>query len=255
MTTTLFDLTGRRALVTGSSRGIGYAIATGLADAGASLVLNSRNPDDLEKARASLVKRGATVDTRAFNVSDPDATERAIAEIEGEIGAIDILVNNAGVQRRAPLLEQTPETWRTVMATDLDAVYFVGVAVARRMIERGHGKIINICSLTSEVGRASIAPYTTAKGAVKMLTKSMCAEWASLGIQANGIGPGYFKTELNRALFENPEFDAWVTNRTPARRWGDVAELQGAAVFLASDASSFVNGQVIYVDGGLLSVM
>jgi gluconate 5-dehydrogenase len=253
--TPLFDLTGRIALVTGSSRGIGYAIAEGLVEAGAEVVLNARSKDQLEDARKKLGASGAKVSAVAFDVSDPDAVEDAIARIEHDIGAIDILFNNAGIQRRQPLTEFTPEHGRQIMAINLYSVIFVGQAVAKRMIARGRGKIVNTCSLTSEVGRPTIAPYTTSKGAVKMLTKGMCGEWAKHGIQVNGIGPGYFKTELNKALVNDPAFDEWVRKRTPAGRWGEVGELKGVALFLASDASSFVNGQVIYVDGGLLSVM
>ncbi len=255
MATNLFDLTGRIALITGSSKGIGYAIAEALADAGAEVVLNARNGKELEEARARLAVGGRKVHAAPFDVSDQRAVADAVDRIERDIGPIAILFNNAGIQRRGPLIDVKPDTWRELMATNLDAVFFVGQAVARKMIPRGRGKIVNTCSLTSEVGRATIAAYTTAKGAVKMLTKSMCVEWARHGIQANGIGPGYFKTELNRALFEDEAFTDWVTKRTPAGRWGDVAELKGVALFLASDASSFVNGQVIYVDGGLLASM
>ena len=251
MSTRLFDLSGRRALVTGAGQGIGFALAQGLAAAGASLVLNGRNRAKLEAAAARIP--GAT--TVVFDVTDPEAVETAIAEIEATAGPIDILVNNAGIQHRAPLEDFPIDAWREMMATNLDAVFFVGQAVAKRMIPRGRGKIINICSLMSEVGRQTIAPYTAAKGAVRQLTKGMCADWARHGLQINGIGPGYFKTPLNKALFEAPDFTAWVEKRTPAGRWGDVEELQGACIFLASDASSFVNGQVIYVDGGMLAVL
>jgi gluconate 5-dehydrogenase len=253
MSRSLFDLTGRVALVTGSSKGIGLAIAEGLAGAGAEVVLNARNAAELEAARVRLVAGGAKAHALAFDVTDRAAVEAAIEKIERDIGPIGILFNNAGIQRRAPLAEYDPGTWREVMAANLDSVFYVGQAVAKRMLPRGRGKIVNTCSLMSEVARPSIAPYTASKGAVKMLTKAMCVEWAPFGIQVNGIGPGYFRTELNKALTENPEFDAWVKKRTPAGRWGEVDELQGAALFLASDASSFVNGQVIYVDGGLLS--
>jgi gluconate 5-dehydrogenase len=255
MPNALFDLSGRLALVSGSSRGIGFAIAKGLAEAGASLVLNARSTAELDKARKRLAADGHTVHASAFDVTDPAAIETAVAAIERDIGPIDILFNNAGIQRRRPLVEMPPEVWREVMAVNIDSVFYLGQAVAKRMVPRGRGKIVNTCSLTSEIARPTIAPYTAAKGAVKMLTKSMCAELAPYGIQANGIGPGYFKTELNVALFTNPEFDEWVRKRTPAGRWGEVEELVGAAVFLASDASNFVNGQVIYVDGGVLSVM
>ena len=255
MSRSLFDLTGRVALVTGSSKGIGLAIAEGLAGAGAEVVLNARNAAELEAARVRLAAGGARAHALAFDVTDRAAVEAAVEKIERDIGPIGILFNNAGIQRRAPLVEYDPGTWRELMAANLDSVFHVGQAVAKRMLPRGRGKIVNTCSLMSEVARPSIAPYTASKGAVKMLTKAMCVEWAPFGIQVNGIGPGYFRTELNKALVENPEFDAWVKKRTPAGRWGEVDELQGVALFLASDASSFVNGQVIYVDGGLLSAI
>jgi gluconate 5-dehydrogenase len=247
----LFDLTGRRALVTGSSKGIGYALAEGLAEAGAEIVLNARNSGELDQARDRLAEAGHTVHASAFDVSDPTAVESAVATIERDIGPIDILFNNAGIQHRQPLAEFSLNDWRRLMSIDLDAVFIVGQAVAKRMLTRGRGKIVNTCSVNSELARASIAPYTAAKGAVKMLTKAMCVEWANQGLNINGIGPGYFKTELNRALFTNPEFDSFVRKRTPAGRWGEVAELKGVAVFLASDASSYVNGHILYVDGGM----
>ncbi len=251
----LFDLGGKVALVTGSSRGIGFAIADALADAGAQVVINSRNPESLEAARAALLTKGYTVHALPFDVTDSAAVADGIAQIESEIGPIDIAVNNAGIQRRSPFTEITDELWRDVMETNLNAVFFVGREVSKRMVSRKAGKIINICSLASEVGRPSIVPYTTAKGAVRMLTKGMCCELAGHDIQVNGIGPGYFRTELNTDLFENKQFNDWVCARTPAGRWGELDELKGVAVFLASDASSYMNGQVIYVDGGLLSGM
>ncbi len=250
-----FDLSGRIAFITGSSKGIGFAIAEGLAESGAHVVLNGRNAEANEAARAKLQAAGYTADVTTFDVTDATAVGEAIERVERDIGPIDILVNNAGIQRRNPIIDVPAETWREVMAINLDAVFFVGQAVARRMIPRGRGKIINICSLMSELGRNTIAPYTAAKGGVKMLTKAMCTEWAVHGIQANGIGPGYIATDMNRALMDNPEFDAWVKKRTPAARWGDIDDLKGAAIFLASDASRFVNGQIIYVDGGLLSTV
>ncbi len=251
MSTRLFDLTGRRALVTGSGSGIGLALARGLAAAGAAVVLNGRDRAKLAAVLADIPRATAQV----FDVTDTAAVAAGIARIEADAGPIDILVNNAGIQRRAPLDEMPTETWREVMATNLDAVFYVGKEVARRMIPRRRGKIINICSLTSEVARPTIAPYAAAKGAVRMLTRGMCADWARHGLQINGIGPGYFKTEMNTALIQNPEFNAWVEKRTPAGRWGEVEELQGVCIFLASDASSYVNGQVIYVDGGTLAVL
>jgi gluconate 5-dehydrogenase len=250
MSARLFDLTGRRALVTGSGSGIGLALAKGLAASGAKVVLNGRDAAKLEAAKADIP--GATA--HVFDVTDTKAVAAGIERIEAEEGPIDILVNNAGIQRRAPLDEISEETWREVMATNLDAVFFVGKEVAKRMIPRRQGKIINICSLTSDVARPTITPYATAKGGVRMMTKGMCADWAKHGLQINGIGPGYFKTPMNKALIENQEFNAWVEKRTPAGRWGEVEELQGVCIFLASDASSFVNGQIFYVDGGLLAV-
>jgi gluconate 5-dehydrogenase len=251
----LFDLTGRLALVTGSSKGIGLAFAEALAEAGAAVVLNARNAEELEATRARLAEAGHTVHAFAFDVTDSAAVMANVARIESEVGPIDILFNNAGMQYRAPLEDFPEEAWRRIMATNLDSVFYVGQAVARQMIPRGRGRIVNTCSVGSEIARVTIAPYTTSKGAVKMLTKAMCVDWAKHGLQVNGIGPGYFKTTLNRALYENPEFDAWVKQRTPAGRWGTLDELKGVAVFLASDAASFVNGQVIYVDGGLVSAL
>ncbi len=253
----LFDLTGRLALVTGASQGLGLAIARGLAEAGARVVLNGRDRGRLAAAAGVLGPSAVSSHDGlgAFDVTDPGAVEEGVARIESEVGAIDILVNNAGIQRRMPLEAFPVETWREVMRANLDSVFFVGQAVARRMIPRARGKIINIASLQSEVGRPTIAPYTASKGAVKMLTRGMCADWARHGLQINAIGPGYFETELNRPLRDDPAFDAWLRSRTPAGRWGRVEELSGAAVFLASRASDFVNGQVIYVDGGVLSVL
>ncbi|WP_018183805.1 SDR family oxidoreductase [Kaistia granuli] len=247
----LFDLSGRLALVTGASKGIGFAVADALASAGARIVLNGRDEARLETARAALAGRGYDVATAAFDVTDPDAVTAGIETIETEIGPIDILVNNAGMQHRTPLQDFPLEAWRKITATNIDSVYLVGQAVGRRMIPRGRGKIINIGSVQSEMARPGIAPYTATKGAVKMLTKGMATDWARYGIQVNGIGPGYFKTELNAALVADETFSAWLSNRTPAGRWGNVQELAGAAIFLASDASSFVNGHILYVDGGI----
>jgi gluconate 5-dehydrogenase len=252
---TLFDLAGKRALVTGSGQGIGLALARALAGAGAAVVLNGRDPSKLDRAADAMREGGLTVDTAPFDVTDPAAVTAGVEKIESTLGPIDILVNNAGIQRRGPLEDVTHETWREVMTTNLDAVFYVGQAVARRMIPRKAGKIINVCSVQSELGRASISPYAATKGAVKMLTKAMCAEWARHGLQINGLGPGYFGTELTKVLVDDPEFSAWLCNRTPAGRWGRVEELGGATIFLASAASDFVNGQVIYVDGGLTSVV
>ncbi len=251
----IFDLTGKRALITGSSQGIGYALAKGLASAGSKLVLNGRNEERLARAAEALRAEGAKVDTAAFDVTDYDAVTAGIDRTEAEIGAIDILINNAGMQFRTPLEEFPREKWRELVSTNIDSAFYVGQAVARHMIKRGRGKIINICSVQSELARPGIAPYTATKGAMKMLTKGMCTDWAGYGLQINAIGPGYFKTELNKALVENTEFTAWLENRTPAGRWGNVEELTGAAIFLASDASSFVNGHILYVDGGITATL
>ena len=247
----LFDLSGRLALITGSSKGIGLALAGALGAAGATLVLNARDAARLAAARAELQGRGLKVHAVPFDVTDADAVQAGVAAIEADIGAIDILVNNAGMQHRSPFAEFPVDAWRKLTATNLDSVFYVGRAVAQRMIERRRGKIINICSVQSELGRPGIAPYAATKGAVKMLTKGMAIDLGRHGIQVNGLGPGYFKTELNQALVADAAFSTWLTGRTPAGRWGEVDELGGAAIFLASDASSFVSGHILYVDGGI----
>jgi len=247
----LFDLTGRRALVTGSSKGIGLALAGALASAGARVVLNARDAGRLEAARQALAGRGFQADVAAFDVTDADAVEAGVARIEASVGPIDILVNNAGMQHRGPFTEFPLDAWRHLMATNVDSVFLVGRAVAKRMVSRREGKIINVCSVQSELARPGIAPYTATKGAVKMLTKGMAVDLGPHGIQVNGLGPGYFKTELTAALVADEAFTAWLSKRTPAGRWGDVEELAGAAIFLASKASSFVNGHILYVDGGI----
>ena len=256
MATKLFDLEGRIALVTGSSRGIGLALARGLAEAGAGVVLNSRSAAALNEAETVLADAGITrIWKAAFDVTDPAAVGAAVNRIESEIGPIDILVNNAGLQKRAPLEEFAYPDWKRIIETNVDAPFLLAQAVARHMIPRRRGKIINICSVTSELGRATITPYAASKGAIKMLTKGMCAEWARYGINVNGIGPGWFKTELNRALVESESFHAWLTQRAPMGRWGELEELAGAAIFLASDAASYVNGHILYVDGGVTAVV
>jgi gluconate 5-dehydrogenase len=251
MSLKLFDLSGRIALVTGSSQGIGLAIATGLARAGAHVVLNGRRQEALDKAAGALTAEGLAVSSRSFDVCDPRAVEAAVDAIERETGPIDILINNAGKQHRAPAAEFPDEAWHDLVRTNLDSVFFVARSVGRRMIPRGRGKIVNIGSVQSELGRPSIVPYTATKGAVKMMTRGLAAEWARHGIQVNAIGPGYFVTPLNQALVDNPDFSSWLCQRTPAGRWGDVEELVGAAIFLSSDASNFVNGHLLMVDGGL----
>ncbi len=251
MSLDLFKLTGRRALITGSSGGIGLALAEGLAKAGASVVLNGRDAGRVAAAAGPLKAQGLDVAEMAFDVTDSKAVEAAVARIEAEIGPIDILINNAGIQRRMTLEDFPDETWSELMRTNLDSVFYVAKAVAKRMIPRKKGSMINICSVQSELGRPTIAPYTASKGAVKMLTKGMAIDWGRHGIRVNGLGPGYFATELNKALVADEKFSGWLCDRTPLGRWGQVDELVGAAVFLASDASSFVSGHVLYVDGGV----
>jgi gluconate 5-dehydrogenase len=244
-------LAGRRALITGSSQGIGLALAKGLATQGASVVLNGRTADRLADAVAVLAEAGHDAETAIFDVTDAVSVQAGIAGIERDLGPIDILVNNAGMQFRTPLEDFPHDKWRQLFETNVSSVFYVGQAVAKFMIARGRGKIINVASVQSELARPGIAPYTATKGAVKNLTRGMCTDWAQHGIQVNAIAPGYFKTPLNQALVDNPDFSAWLEKRTPARRWGNVEELVGAAVFLASDASSFVNGHTLYVDGGI----
>jgi gluconate 5-dehydrogenase len=250
-----FDLSGKTALVTGSSQGIGLAIAEGLGEAGAHIIINGRDADKLAAARAQLAGKGLRVSVAAFDVTNEAAVTAGIQRIEQDIGPLDILVNNAGMQFRTTLEDFPLEKWRELMRVNVESAFIVGKAVAKGMIARKQGKIINISSVQSELGRATIAPYTATKGAIKMLTKGMCADWAKHGVQVNAIGPGYFKTPLNQALVDNPEFSTWLEKRTPAGRWGTTDELIGAAIFLASPASSFVNGHILYVDGGITSVL
>lgn len=255
MNSSLFDLTNKCALITGSSRGIGWHLAKGLADAGATVIINGKNPETVENTTAALKGSGLNAHPQAFDVTATRAIESAIEKIENNIGPIDILINNAGIQRRVPLLECDDETWQEVLDTNLSSAFKVARAVAARMVPRGQGKIINTCSIMSELGRSTIAPYTASKGGLKMLTKAMCAEWALHNIQVNGLGPGYFATELTEALVNDKEFGAWLCQRTPAGRWGEISELVGAAVFLAAPASNYVNGHILYVDGGLSAVV
>ncbi len=251
----LFDLSGRRALVTGSSQGIGYALAEGLAAHGAEVILNGRSPDKVEAAVETLRKGGHTAHAAVFDVTDKDSVANGVAAIEADIGPIDILVNNAGMQFRTPLEDFPADKWELLLSTNISSVFYVGQAVAKHMIARGKGKIINIASVQSELARPGIAPYTATKGAVKNLTRGMCADWAKYGIQINAIAPGYFKTPLNQALVDSAEFSGWLEKRTPAGRWGNVDELVGSAVFLAGNASSFVNGHTLYVDGGITTCL
>lgn len=255
MTNPLFSLAGRTALVTGSSRGLGLAVARGLAEAGAAIVLNGVNAERLEETAAALRAEGFSVSSAAFDVTDEAAVVATFERFDAEGVAIDILVNNAGIQYRKPIVELDLANWNRVIDTNLTSAFLVSREAAKRMLPRKHGKVVNIGSLMSGLGRATVAPYTAAKGGIKTLTQAMAAEWAEHGIQANAIGPGYMLTDMNQALIDNVEFDSWVKGRTPSRRWGRPDELIGAAVFLASDASNYVNGQIIYVDGGMSAVL
>jgi len=252
----LFNLSGRTALVTGSSRGLGHAMAEGLAQAGARLVLNGMDAGRLSRSAEALRAKGHAIEEAAFDVTDEAGVVAAFERLDTAGIEVDILINNAGIQLRKPLVDLTVAEWSQVIDTNLTSAFLVGREAARRMITRGRGgKVINIGSLTSEAARATVGPYTAAKGGIKMLTRAMAAEWAEHGIQANAIGPGYMATEMNTALIDNPGFDAWVKARTPARRWGRPDELAGTAIYLASGASDYVNGQIIYVDGGMLAVL
>ena len=252
----LFDLAGRTALVTGSSRGLGRAMAEGLADAGAAIVLNGANADRLAAAATDLRALRPHRARGAVRRHGRGGGGRGLyAPLDAQDVAIDILVNNAGIQFRRPMVELDTADWRRVIDTNLTSAFVIGREAARRMIPRGHGKIINIGSLTSALARATVAPYTVAKGGIKMLTQAMTAEWAQHGIQANAIGPGYMLTDMNEALVNDTAFNAWVVNRTPSKRWGKPDELVGTAVYLASAASNYVNGQIIYVDGGMMAVL
>jgi gluconate 5-dehydrogenase len=250
-----FRLDGRLALVTGSSTGIGFALARALSQAGAAVVLNARDAARLEQAAGTLRSEGHTVHTRAFDVCDAAAAPKAVEAIEREVGAIDILVNNAGMTRRGAFHEQPVADWQQVMHTNVDSAFNVGQAVARAMVARKRGRIVNVCSVQSELGRPGTAAYAASKGAMKMLTKGMAIDLGPHGINVNGLGPGYFKTELTAPLVNDAKFSDWLIGRTPSRRWGDVEELGGAVVFLCSDASRFVNGHILYVDGGVTATL
>lgn len=247
----LFNIEGKRILVTGSTGGIGYVLAEGLAKAGVSVILNGRTKEKVDAAIGKMKKSGFIASGSVFDITNDYEVNEAISQLEKTSGNIDVLVNNAGIQHRGPLENFNLEDWNKVLNTNLTGAFIVSKAVVKGMIHRQSGKIINICSLQSELARPSIAPYTTAKGGLKMLTRAMAAEWAKHNIQVNGIGPGYFKTDMTKALYENPEFDEWLCKRTPANRWGNPEELTGTLIFLSSNASSFINGQIIYVDGGI----
>lgn len=248
----MFSLEGKRALITGSSQGIGLALARGMAASGAEIVLNGRNQTKLENAQKLLLEDGAgVVGSLPFDVADIAAVREAVDNFEALTGQIDILVNNAGMQHRAPLEDFPAEAFEALLTNNISSVFNVGQTCARHMIKRKCGKIINIASVQTALARPGIAPYTATKGAVANLTKGMATDWAKYGLQCNAIAPGYFDTPLNKALVEDPQFSSWLEARTPAGRWGKVDELVGACVFLASDASSFVNGHTLFVDGGI----
>jgi len=245
-----FDLTGKLALVTGGGSGLGLAIAGGFAAAGARVVINGRDQAKLDAAMESLAEAGHVVSISAFDVTDEAAVAKNIAEIETSLGDIDILVNNAAMNQRKPLVDFELEEWRRLLATNTDGPFLTTRAVLRGMQSRRSGKIINICSLASDIGRPNIVPYAVSKGALKMMTRALAVEVAQFNVQVNGIAPGFFKTEMNAPLIANREFSAWVEKRTPAGRWGDPSEIAGAAVFLASPAADYVSGHLLYVDGG-----
>jgi gluconate 5-dehydrogenase len=251
-----FDLTGTTALVSGSSRGIGRALAKGLLQAGSRVIIHGRNIDQVKTTALDLAEEtGGETGVSTFDVTDEAAVDRGIADIEQEWGTPDILVNNAGIQRRAPFTEFTLQDWNDLVATNLTSAFLVSQRVARGMVHRGSGKIINIGSVQSQLARPGIAPYSATKGGIVMLTKGLCADLGPHGIQTNALAPGYFETELTQALVDDEQFTQWVTTRTPAGRWGKVEDLVGALVFLASPASNFVNGQVLFVDGGMTAVV
>ena len=253
----LFDLTGRVALVTGSSRGIGNALARALADAGATVVLNGVNEERLKAAEDAMAAEypAGRVHSCAFDVTSDAQAARGVAWVEDNVGPLEILVNNAGIQHRVPMLDLDLTDWERVISTDLTSAFLVGREAARHMIPRGRGKIINICSVQTDLARPTIAPYIAAKGGLRNLTRAMTAEWAASGLQINGIAPGYIHTEMTQNLVDDEQFNSWILGRTPARRWGTVQDLAGPAVWLASDGSNFVNGQTIFIDGGMTVVV
>jgi gluconate 5-dehydrogenase len=251
MANPLFDLSGRVALVTGAYRGLGFSIARGLAQAGATVILNGRKPDELAEAAKVLADAGFKADVALFDITDRAAIATAVDAVIAKHGTIDILVNNAGIQRRGPLVDFPQKDWDEIIATNLTAPFVVSQAVLPGMIAKRRGKIIHVASLMSELARPTVVPYTAAKGGVRQLTRGMAVELAPMGIQVNAIAPGYFATEMNRALIDNAEFNAWVCKRTPAGRWGKPDELAGLAVFLASGASDYMTGQMLVMDGGM----
>jgi len=251
----LFNVEGKIALITGSTGGLGSLFAKGLAENGCKVILNSRSQVKVDAQVKEFEEKGYQACGYAFDITNAKEINRKILQIKDEVGIIDILVNNAGINLRAPLEDFNDADWEKVIGINLTGAYKVSKAVAKGMIEKKEGKIINIGSLQSELGRPTIAPYAASKGGLKMLTKGMATDWAKYNIQINGIGPGYFKTEMTKPLYENPEFDSWLCGRTPSNRWGNAEELLGALLFLSSPASSYVNGQMLYVDGGMLATV
>jgi gluconate 5-dehydrogenase len=256
MSQQLFDLKGKNALVTGGTHGLGMAIASGLAEAGATLIINGHTPAKLESALKAYAHKGIQAHSYLFDVRDEVAVEQTIPMIENEVGPIDILVNNAAIIKRVPILEMKAEDFREILDVNLTGQFIMAKTVARKMVERGQGKIINMCSMMSELGRDTVSAYAAAKGGLKMLTRNMATEWARYNIQINGIGPGYFATSQTAAIrVDGHPLNEFIINRTPAGRWGNPEDLAGTAVFLASRASDFVNGQIVYVDGGILATI
>ena len=252
----LFDLSGKVAFVSGASHGLGMAMAIGLANAGAKIVINGRSAERLEKAAIKYAEQGVNIHWYEFDVTDEQAVIENVKKIEKEVGPIDILINNAAIIKRTPILEMEVEDFQEVLTVDLVSPFIVSKAIVPGMIKRGHGKVIHMCSMMSEVSRNTVSAYAAAKGGLKMLTKEMADEWAKFNIQTNAIGPGYFATDQTSPIrVDGHPFNDFIVKRTPARRWGNPEELQGAAVFLASKASGFVNGHVLYVDGGILATL
>ncbi|WP_207424516.1 gluconate 5-dehydrogenase [Desertivirga brevis] len=256
MSVSLFDLTGKRALITGATHGLGMSMATGLAKAGAQIIINDISQEKLDAAIAEYKSNGIDALGYQFDVTDEKAAISAVSQIEQEVGPIDILVNNAGIIKRIPVLEMEVADWEQVIKIDLTGPFIMSKTVGKYMVERRAGKIINICSMMSELGRATVSAYAAAKGGLKMLTKNLATEWAQFNIQVNGIGPGYFATTQTAPIrVDGHPFNDFIISRTPAARWGEPEDLQGAAIFLSAKASDFVSGHILYVDGGILATL
>ena len=254
MSLSLFDLTGKIALITGATHGLGMAMATGLAKAGATIVVNGQSPDKMEKALIEYASNGIKAHGYLFDVTDEEVVKDKLDIIETEVGPIDILVNNAGIIKRTPIVDMELSDWEQVLKIDLTGPFIMSKQVGRKMIRQGGGKIINICSMMSEVGRETVSAYAAAKGGLKMLTKNMATEWAKYNIQVNGIGPGYFATTQTAPIrVDGHPFNEFIVRRTPAQRWGNPEDLQGAVIFLSSASSDFVNGHILYVDVVILA--